>query len=106
MKAISQFVVHVFDLIEAEGSALRAVVRGEARRVQTIAANMAMGVAFLFVSVPLMLAGIGLLATGLMWWLDTQVNRSLAACLTGLCILGVGGGGLACFKLILRRDRP
>ncbi len=47
MEAISRFVVHVFDLIEAEGGALRTLVRGKARRPQANAANMATGVAFL-----------------------------------------------------------
>lgn len=106
MKAISQFVVQVFDLMEAEGSALLTVVRGEARRVQTTATNMAMGVAFLLVSVPLFVAGFWMLAAGLMWWLETQVSRPLAAGLTGLAILAVGGGCLSCFKLLTARHQP
>ncbi len=103
MKAIAQFVVHVFDLIEAEGGALLTVVRSEARRAHTAAASMAMGVAFLLIAVPLFVAGTCLSAAGLMWWLETQVSRPLAAVLTGFVVLGAGGGCLYCFTLLTRR---
>lgn len=103
MKAISQFVVNVFDLIEAEGRTLHAVVRGEARRVQTTATNMALGLALLVASLVLSLAGLWLLAAGLMWWLETQVTRPLAASITGLVILSAGAGCLYGFKRLVSR---
>ncbi|MFN0010628.1 MAG: hypothetical protein ACKVS8_03185 [Phycisphaerales bacterium] len=103
MKAISQFVVQVFDLIEAEGGALLTVVRGEARRAHTAATNMAMGVAFLLISIPLAVAGLCLAAAGLMWWLETLVGRPLAAVLTGFVILGAGAACLYGFTLLTRR---
>jgi glucan phosphoethanolaminetransferase (alkaline phosphatase superfamily) len=106
VKAISQFVVHVFDLIEAEGATILAVVRGEARRVHAAATNMALGVAILLISVPLFIAGFGLLAAGLMWWLETQVSRPLAAGLTGFVILALAAGCLACFKMLTGRRQP
>ena len=106
MKAISQLVVHVFDLIEAEGRTLLTVFRGESGRVRTVATNMAMGVAFLLVSVPLFVAGVWLIAAGLMWWLETQVSRPLAAGLTGLAILAVGAGCLSCFRFLAGRAGP
>lgn len=106
MKAISQFVIHVVDLLEAEGSALRAAVRVEARRAQTSVTNMAAGAAFLLVSVPLLVGGFWLVAAGLMWWLETQVSRPLAACLTGLAVLAVGGGCLIGFKVLAGRRLP
>lgn len=105
MKVISQFVVRVFDLMEAEGKALLTVVRAEARGVRATATNVAMGVAFLLIAVPLCVGGVLLLAAGLMWWLETLVGRPLAACLTGLMILGAGGGCLSCFRLLAGRDR-
>jgi len=106
VKSISQFIVHVFDLVEAEGRCLRETIRGEAHRAQAAAAGLAMGAVFLVVSIPLLVAGIGLLAAGLMWWLETQVTRPLAACLTGLVILLVAGACLLCFKRLTGRARP
>lgn len=103
MKAVSQFVVHVADLMEAEGRSLLGVVRGEAHRAHSTATNMAMGVALLLIAVPLCVAGVWLLAAGLMWWLETQVSRPLAASLTGLVILAAGGALMGCFKLLAGR---
>lgn len=106
MQAISQFVVRVFDLIEAEGRSLHTVVRGEARRAQTAVTNMAMAAALLFISVVLSLAGMWLLGAALMWWLETQVSRPLAACFTGLVILASGGACLYGFKQLARKHHP
>jgi hypothetical protein len=106
VKAISQFVVHVFDLMEAEGRSLRTVFRAEARRAQATATGMAMGGAILLVSVPLFVGGVALLAAGLMWWLETEVSRPLAASVTGLAVIGAGVGCLSCFKLLAGRHQP
>ncbi len=106
MKAIAQLVVRVFDLLEAEGRALRAVVRVETRRMHTTATNMAMGATCLLIAVPLCIAGFGLLAAGLLWWLETQFSRPLAAGLTGLVTLGAGGGCILCFRALAARHQP
>ncbi|MFN0131538.1 MAG: hypothetical protein ACKVW3_03245 [Phycisphaerales bacterium] len=106
MKAVSEFVVHASDLIEAEGRALLTVVRGEARRAHAAAVKMTMAAALLLVTVPLTLAGLGLIGAGLMWWLETVVSRSLAACLTGLATLGVAGAMLLCFTRVARSRAP
>lgn len=103
MKAISQFVVHVFDLIEAEGAAFRAAVRSEAQRARETSADVATGFALLLTSVPLLLAGFGLLAAGMMWWLETILTRPLAAGITGLAVLLVGGALLLTFRIIARK---
>lgn len=103
MKAISQFVVHVAGLVEAEGNALLTVVRGEARRAHATATNLAMSLAVLFVAVPLFVGGFWLLAAGLMWWLETQVSRPLAACLTGIVVLAAGSGCLLGFRALAGR---
>lgn len=103
MKAISQFVVHLFDLIEAEGFALRSAVRGEARRARQAATDIVTSVAFLLVAVPLTLAGLALMATGLLRWLELQVGGPLAATLTGLAVLTVAGGCFWCFRFLLAR---
>lgn len=104
MRTIAQFVVRVFDLFEAEGRTLLTVVRAESRRMHSTVTNMAMGVAFLLISVPLGVAGVWLSAAGLMCWLETQVTRPLAAGLTGLAILAVGAACLACFKWFAERS--
>lgn len=106
MKAIAQFVVNVVDLIEAEGRSLRTIVRSEARCAQSAAKNMAMGTAFLLAAVPLLVAGVWLMAAGLMWWLETQVSRPLAAGLTGLALLALAAACMLCFRLFTRSPRP
>ena len=106
VKAISEFIVHVFDLIEAEGRGLLKVVRGEAHRARAIFANLATGVAVLLISIPLIVAGLGLAAAGLMWWLEGLVGRPLAAGLTGLAVLGVGIGCFVYFRVLANRRVP
>ena len=96
MKAISQFVVRVFDLIEAEGRDLRSVLRVEADRVHATLSHLAVGIAILLISVPLILAGLYLLAAGMLWWLETVVSRPVAAALAGLALLVAG---ISCFVL-------
>jgi uncharacterized membrane protein YqgA involved in biofilm formation len=92
--------------MEAEGSTLLTVVRGEARRVHASATSLALGVTFLLISVPLFVAGIAMLAAGLMWWLETQVSRPLAVSLTGLLILASGAACLTTFKLLTAKPQP
>ena len=106
MKAIAQLVVRLFDLLEAEGRSLRAVVRVETRRMHATATNMAIGAAFLLIAVPLCVAGFGLLAAGLLWWLETQFGRPLAAAVTGLVMLAAGGGCVLGFRLLASRQQP
>lgn len=106
MKAIAQLVVRVFDLLEAEGRALRASVRVETRRLHTTATNMALGATCLLIAVPLCVAGFGLMAAGLLWWLETQFGRPLAAGLTGLATLGAGVGCVFCFRSFAARQQP
>jgi divalent metal cation (Fe/Co/Zn/Cd) transporter len=105
VKEISQFVVRVFDLIEAEGRVLLEVGREEARRVHSAVNSMAVGATCLLISIPLFIAGISLLGIGLMWWLETQVTRPLAAVLTGFMFLAVASSLLLGFKLTRKPDR-
>lgn len=106
MRAISQFIIRVFDLIEAEGAALLTIVRGEAERARSAAVQLAMGLALLAVAVPLIITGFGFLTAGLLWLLETHVSRWLAAVLTGSAILFVGGMMLLSFALIFARRKP
>ena len=105
MKEISQFVVRVFDLVEAEGRTLLAVGREEARQAQGAVKSLAMGATCLLISIPLFVAGFSLLAIGLMWWLETLVTRPLAAALTGLVVLAFASAWLVGFKLTSWKGR-
>lgn len=105
MKAISQFIVHVCDLVEAEGSTLLAVVRAEARHVHAAVADLAVGAAFLVVSIPLFIAAAWLLATAFMSWLQTQVSPPAASALTGLLLLLAAALCLFTFNTFARRRR-
>ena len=106
MRAISQFIIRVFDLIEAEGAALLSVARAEADRARSAAVHMAMGLALLAVAIPLVITGFGLLTAGLLWLLETHTSRWLAAMLTGTAILAVGGGLFAAFAFYFARRKP
>jgi hypothetical protein len=103
MKVISQFVVSIFDLIEAEGHALLSVARTQAGEVHSGVARLAMAIAFLLAFVPLFIAGVLLLATGLMWGLETQVSRPLAAALTGCVVLVLAFSCLLLFRSLTGR---
>lgn len=106
MKAVSQFVVHVFDLLEAEGGALRKAVRDEAGRASRSVANFLLGVAALVVAVPLTVGGVGLVSAGLMWWLESEVGRPLAAVLTGAAVIVAAAVCVAWFRAVVARVQP
>lgn len=103
MKAISQLVVHVADLLEAEGRTLLSIIRDEGKRVQQATMSAAVAVMFLVMTVPFVLAGFGLLATGLLWGLEPVVGRALAAVATGVALLVIGGCCLGLFRSFSRR---
>lgn len=90
MKAIAELVVRVFDLIEAEASRLQLIWLGEARKARFTAVALAQAAAFLLMSVPLIVAGVCLVAMGLMWWVEAEFGRPIAVGLMGLVILAAG----------------
>ena len=104
MKDVAQFVVHVFDLIEAEGRVLLTAGRAEARQVRGAVNSFAMGATCLLIAIPLFIAGFIMLAVGLMWWLETLVTQPLAAALTGVAILVVAAAWLIGFRLTTGRN--
>lgn len=106
MKVISQFIVKVMDLLEAEGKALLIAVQGEGRRLRAAVRDLLVGVAFLVISIPLLVVGTLLMAAGLMLWLETHVDRPAAAVLTGLLILVLGGLCLLVFRTFAGRTKP
>jgi hypothetical protein len=94
MHSLAQFVISVFELAEAEGRDLRALVRAEARDFRTVLASLGIAIATLLVSVSLFVLGAGLLVAGLLWWLETQVSRPQAAGLAGLAVVALGFASL------------
>lgn len=94
MKVISQFVVRVFDLIEAEGRTLLAVARHEAARVHVIVTNMLMATAILVMAVVFVLGGCGLVAMGAVAWLEPHTGQPAA-----LVLIGIAGAALGCLSL-------
>ncbi|GDX99245.1 hypothetical protein LBMAG48_16490 [Phycisphaerae bacterium] len=103
MKMLSQLVVHVFDLVEAEGHSLRSAVRAEATRAHTAISNLVLGVGVMLIAALLSVSGLWLLAASLMWWLEPQLGKPLAACICGVLVLLLAGGGLLIFKSIVNR---
>lgn len=106
MKAISQFVVHVFDLIEAEGRGLREVLRGEASQFRNAMTGLAFGLAFLVIAIPMLVIGGLLLAGAFMFFLNDHFGKPITFLLTGLLILAIGVGCLAVFKYLVDKDKP
>jgi len=107
MKVISQFVISIFELIEAEGRGLRTALRAEgrdlhtalraeARDLRSVVVDLAIGIALLLAAMLLFMAGVGFMVVGLMWWLETHMPSSLAAVITGLVIFALG---LVCLLL-------
>jgi hypothetical protein len=106
VKAIAQLVVHIVDLLEAEGRSLLQVVQREGRQVRHSMISLSIALSLLLIMIPLVVAGFGLVAAGLLWWLETMVQRPLAAALTGTVLLGAGGACMASFVLMAKRRAP
>lgn len=98
MKAISQFVVRLVELVEAEAKAAGGVLRVEARRAHSLVCETAMAATFLVVAAPLMLAGASLLAAGLYWWVEPTWGRAVSAAVVGLVLVGAAAGCMLCFS--------
>jgi hypothetical protein len=105
VKALSQFVISVFELVEAEGRDLRTSVRSEARDALAAIVSLALAIAVLILAVPLFAGGTWLMASGLLLWLETQVSRPTATFLAGLCVFAAGVGCLALFRSFANRCR-
>jgi hypothetical protein len=106
VKALAHFVVRVFDLVEAEGATLRAVVRAEGQRFQAAASSAALAAAILLIAVALVLAGCGLLSAALLWWLETITTPPVAAAATGAVLLALGSGIIVGVSVLTPKARP
>lgn len=100
---ISQLVVHIFDLVEAEGHSLRSAIRGEASRAHAAIANLVLGAGIVLVATVLSIAGLAMVAASLFWWLEPHAGRPLASFVCGVLILLLAGGGVYLFKSIVNR---
>lgn len=98
MARISQYIVGVTDLLEAEGRSLRDTVRDEGRDLKKVAVKLSMGLAVLLAAAPLAVIGVGLLLAALYWALREQVGQPAAAAITGAVTLAVCGGLLWLYK--------
>ena len=103
MKAISQFVVRLVELFEAEANAVGGVLRVEARRAHTVVCETAMAATYLVVAAPLMVAGVSLLAAALYWWVEPMWGRAISAGVVGLVLVGAGAVGMLCFSRCFER---
>jgi hypothetical protein len=97
---ISQYIVGVTDLLEAEGRSLRDAVKAEGRDLKQTAAKLGLGFAVLLAMAPLAVAGLGLLLASLFWALRGPMGQSASAAITGVVTLGVCGGLLWLFKTL------
>lgn len=108
MSIVAQFMVGLFDLIEAEGRLLRVAVRAEARAARAKAARFVLGVVMLVAAVPILLAGLGLTSAALFWWLQPYVGQPAALGILGAVWLIIGLTLVARFNQLAgpRRDPP
>lgn len=107
MKVISEFIVHVFDLVEAEGRSLATIIGDGAHRARCAARTAALGGVLLLISIPLLLGGCWLMAYGLREWLEPLIGRPMSAGLTGLAVLAAGAACLlVCFRMLTPRRLP
>ena len=84
LRHLSEFTTRVFDLIEAEGRALRAVV-----------ARVGLGLSLTIVACLLLLVGVGLLLAGAWLRLEQSVGPAGASAITGILTLALAAGALA-----------
>lgn len=94
LKGLSEFVIKVADLAEAEGRQLRAIV-----------SMIAMGFAFVITAALVSVIGVGLLVLALYNSLEDSMGPAGAALIAGVVTLGISGGlGFAGWKAMSRRD--
>ena len=95
---ISQYIVGVTDLLEAEGRSLRDVARAEGRELKQATGKLLMGFAVLLAVAPLAVVGLGLLLAALFWAVEEPLGRPAAAAITGVVALSLCGGLLWLYK--------
>ncbi len=79
MQSVTELIVRIADLCEAEGRALRAM-----------SIRLALGVAIILVSAAALAAGVALLLGAVFFAIQAQTGTTVAALITGVLALGTG----------------
>ena len=85
---ISQFIVHVADLAEAEGRVLRDVADARARAVRETVQRLAQRLILWTLAAVVAVVALGFLAAGLIWLLAWWVTWPVALILVALLLFG------------------
>jgi protein-S-isoprenylcysteine O-methyltransferase Ste14 len=83
LKPISEFIVRLFDLIEAEGRAVRRSIE-----------RLGLGLSLTVVAAVLILLGCLLVLTGVWLGLGKEIGEAWASAITGVLMLALAGGVL------------
>lgn len=100
MKRLTELLLRMTELVEAEGRTLRNVVVEEGRTLKKTAARMSLGIAVLFIVAPLAILGLAMLFVAMFLGLKEGVGAPWAAAMTGAATLLVCGGLLWLFKVL------
>ena len=92
LKAYTDFIVRLADLVEAEGRSLRGTVRAEARSLRMGAAKMGLGFGLVAAAAPLAILGLGLLLLAVYLWLAPEIGDAGAVLIPGGLPLAIAGG--------------
>ena len=90
MKRISELVVRIADLVEAEGRSLRGIVQSEARTFRMQVSRFVLSLAWVAGAIVLVLAGIVLIGVAEFLLIEQSWGRPAAAAVTGLGLLLLG----------------
>lgn len=90
-KRLTELIVRLSDLLEAEGRLLREAMRAEGSTLRKHVANISLGAAVLLVAAPLGIAGLLLLLLALFLVLRDSIGPAGAAAITGVVTLAVTG---------------
>jgi hypothetical protein len=92
LKAYTEFIIRLADLVEAEGRSLRGTIRTEARSLRMGAVKVGLFVGLIAAAAPLCLTGVGLVLLAAYLWMAPELGPPGAALITGLLTLAVAGG--------------
>jgi hypothetical protein len=101
-KRLTELIVRISDLLEAEGRLLRDAVRTEGQTLRKHVTNASLGAAVLLVAAPLGIAGLCLLLLALFLVLRDSVGTAGAAAITGVVTLAVTGVLIWLFKFLTK----
>ncbi len=91
MKAVSELIVRVTDLVEAEGRSIRAVIRSEGRELRERVSRFSLGLIFLAGAAVLVLMGAALCVATVYAALEPSFGVAGALLAAGVFALACGG---------------